>query len=112
MSDFAVVLGVIGGLSLTVTKVVDLVRNVADKGGTAPKWVWNVVAFVVGTGLCLGWQKDFAADLMRLVPALAGDTDRLSGFGGYLLSGVLLGGLSGFGHELLDALSSSAKRAS
>jgi hypothetical protein len=106
---FAAVLAIVVGLSFTVTKVVDLIRNVADKGDTFPKWVWNVVAFVVGVLLCLGWEKNFAADLMKLVPAFADDLDNLQGFTGYLLSGLVLGGFAGFGHELMDNLSSGAK---
>lgn len=112
MSDFAVVLGVVGGLALTITKVVDFIRNLPwFKGKAVGSWVWNAVAFVAGVALCLGWQKNFAGDLMRLVPALAADADHLGGFSGQLLSGLLLGGLAGFGHELLDALSGIASRA-
>jgi hypothetical protein len=107
--EFAGVIAIIFALSLTVTKVVDLIRNIADKGDIWPKWAWNVAAFAVGVAFCLGWEKSFAQDLLRLVPAFADDTDNLAGFGGYLVSGVILGGLSGFGHEFLDYLSSSAK---
>lgn len=108
MEGFAIVFAVILGLSLTVTKVVDLLRNAFDKGDTWPKWVWNVVAFVVGVALCVGWQHSFVNDLFSQVPALA--NVNLTGTLGYLLSGLILGGLSGFGHELMDALSSVANR--
>ena len=108
--EFAAVIAIVFALSLTVTKTVDLIRNLVDKGDTWPKWSWNVAALVVGIGFCLGWEKNFAQDLLRMVPAFAKDTDNLAGFGGYLLSGFILGGLSGFGHELLDYLSSGAKR--
>jgi hypothetical protein len=105
MEEFAVVLAVIGGLSLTVTKVVDLIRNLVDQNDSAPKWVWNVAAFGVGVAFCLGWEKNLTADLMRLVPALARDTDGLGGVLGQVVSGFMLGGFAGFGHELLDRLS-------
>lgn len=107
--EFAGVIAIILALSFTVTKVVDLIRNVFDTGDTAPKWVWNVAAMVVALAFCIGWEKNFAADLLRLVPAFAHDTDNLGGVSGYIVSGFVLGGLSGFGHELLDFLSSAAK---
>ncbi len=109
MLSFAAVMGIIVGLSLTVTKVVDFVRNLPwfkDKwvGG----WEWNLLAFAVGIAFCWGWQHSFVSDLFSQVPSLS--TLDLSGTWGYILSGMLLGGLSGFGHELLDALSSVANR--
>lgn len=98
--------GIIGGLALGVTKVVDFIRNLPFfKGRWVGGWQWNAAAFIVGFAMCMGWQKNFAGDLMRMVPALAADADKVTGTAGYVLSGLLLGGLSGFGHELLDALS-------
>lgn len=109
MEGFAVVFAIILGLSLTVTKVVDFVRNLPFfKGKWIGGWQWNALAFIVGVLLCLGWQHSFVNDLAHQVPALA--TVNFTGTMGYLLSGLLLGGLSGFGHELLDALSSVANR--
>jgi hypothetical protein len=110
--EFAAVLALISGLSLVITKVVDFIRNLPwFKDKFVGSWVWNAVAFVAGIALCVGWNKNFVGDLMRVVPALAGDADSLKGFSGELLSGMLLGGLSGFAHELLDALSGVASRA-
>jgi hypothetical protein len=106
--EFAGVFAIIFALSLTVTKAVDFIRNVADKDDTWPKWSWNVAAFVIGLLFCLGWQKNFAADLLSLVPAFQGDS--VNDFVGYVISGFVLGGLSGFGHEFLDALSSIATK--
>lgn len=107
--QFAAVFAVILGLSVTVTKAVDFVRNLPSfKGKWVGGWQWNAVAFVIGVGLCVGFQKDFVGDLMRAVPALAPDADKLSGQAGYVLSGVFLGALSGFGHEVLDAFSGLA----
>lgn len=105
MEGFAVVLSIIVGLSLTVTKVVDFIRNLPwFKDKFVGSWVWNAVAFVVGIALCVGWQHSFINDLAHQVPALA--TVNFTGTMGYILSGLLLGGVSGFGHELLSALSS------
>ena len=109
MEGFAVVLAVIVGLSLTVTKTVDFIRNLPwFKDKFIGSWLWNAVAFVVGLVLCVGWQHSFVNDLFSQVPALS--TLNLTGNMGYVLSGLILGGLSGFGHELLDALSSVANR--
>lgn len=109
MEGFAAVFAVILGLSFTVTKVVDLIRNLPwFKGKAVGSWVWNATAFLVGIALCVGWQHSFANDLLHQVPALS--TVNLTGNMGYALSGLILGGLSGFGHELLDALSSVANR--
>jgi hypothetical protein len=106
MEGFAVVLAVIVGLSLTTTKTVDLLRNILDKGDTWPKYVWNIAAFAVGIALCVGWQHSFVNDLFHQVPALS--QVNLDGTMGYLLSGIIVGGASGFFHELLDALSGVA----
>lgn len=114
MEAFFAVFAVIAALALTVTKVVDFIRNLPyfkNADGT-PKfvgsWLWNVVAFAVGVVICVGWQHSFANDLIHLVPALA--NWNLSNEVGYLLSGVMLGALAGVGHEILDAFSSMANR--
>jgi hypothetical protein len=109
MEGFAVVLSVIVGLSFTVSQVVAFIRNLPMfKDKYVGTWVWNAVAFVVGVALCVGWQHSFINDLVHQVPALV--TLNFTGTMGYLLSGLLLGGLSGFAHEILDALSSVANR--
>lgn len=107
MGDFLVWLGVVAALGATCTKVVDLVRNATDEDNVAPKWVWNVVALAVGLGMCLGWQIDVTAAAIKLVPALA--SARLDGVAGQAVSGLIVGGASGFFHEFFDLLSSKAK---
>lgn len=108
MDTFAGVIASLAALSLLVTKTVDLIRNFIDADGNAPKWLWNVAAFAVGVAYCLGWQVNITATVFGLVPALA--NSRLDGVAGQILSGIALGGLSGFAHELLDALSGIAER--
>ena len=109
MIGFAAPVAIIVGLALTVTKAVDFVRNLPwFKGKYVGSWVWNAVAFIFGIALCVGWQHSFVNDLFAQVPALS--QVNLGSGAGYVLSGLLLGGLSGFGHELLDALSSIANR--
>lgn len=95
----------VNALALGVTKVVDLIRNVT---GTAPKWVWNVVALGVGLVVAFGWEKDLTGAAFALVPALK--DQHVSEFLGRLLTGIVIGGAAGFWHELLDALSGVAKR--
>jgi hypothetical protein len=104
------VVAVVGALSLTVTKVVDFIRNLVDKGDTKPKWFWNVAALVVGLAFALGWQLDISEAVLKLVPALSENADRLAGISGQILSGVVIGMAAGFWHELLDALSSVANK--
>ena len=106
---FTALLASIGALSLTVTKICDFVRNALDADGNYPKVTWNVVALVAGLGLALGWQVNVAGQALALVPALA-NSGRLAGVAGQILTGLVIGGGSGFFHELLDALSGIAKR--
>jgi hypothetical protein len=107
MLEFSAFVAALGALSLTTTKVVDLIRNVFDKQGRlVGSWVWNVVAFGVGIAFCLGWQMNLGPQLLTLVPALSDHASALSGVSGQVLTGVLVGGSAGFWHELLSALSS------
>ena len=108
--DFVGLVAALGALSLTVTKIVDFFRNVLDKQDMWPKWVWNVVALVIGLVLCVGWQINLAGAASSLVPALADKASVLAGVSGQILTGVVVGMASGFWHELLDALSSVANR--
>jgi hypothetical protein len=110
MQGFAVVLAVILGLSLSVTKAVDFTRNLPwFKDKAVGSWVWNAVAFAYGLALCVGWQHSFVNDLFAQVPALA--NVNLGTNAGYVLSGLIVGGGAGFAHEVLDALSGVASRA-
>lgn len=116
MQDFAVLLGAIAALSLTVTKVVDFVRNLPyfkNPDGSAKyagSWIWNVLAVVVGLAISLGWSVNIAGDAAKLVPALAGTAENLTGTSGEILTGLVIGAGAGFFHELLDSLSSIANR--
>lgn len=101
-------LAMVGALSLTVTKVVDLVRNLIDKNDSFPKYTWNIVALVVGIGFALGWQLNIAGSVTSLIPALKNAT--LTGVSGQLLTGAVIGMASGFWHEVLDSLSSVANK--
>jgi len=95
-------------LALLVTKAVDLARNLFDKADSAPKWVWNVVAFIVGLVICLGWQFNYVTALADAVPALSGSTT-LDGVAGQIITGLSVGAMASFWHEKLDQWSSVAK---
>ena len=93
--------GVAATLGLIVTKVVDLLRNVLDPQDTVPKAWWNIASFGVGAALCCIWQVNLTT--------LPIDSD-LAKWGAFILSGLAIGGIGAGWHELLDALSASAKR--
>lgn len=81
--------------SATVTKFVDFIRNLLDKSGRAPGWVWNVVAGAAGCAIA--YQGG-----LNLLPAQQY---------GQILTGLAIGaGASGF-HEIFDLFSSKAKEA-
>jgi hypothetical protein len=88
-------------ISAMVTKLVDLVRNVADSGDTLPKWVWNIVAFGIGIVAALLGDLNALGDLVKNIDATTAQ----------VLTGLAIGGgASGF-HELFDLLSSKATAA-
>jgi hypothetical protein len=95
-------------LAIGVTKAVDTLRNLLDKDDGAPKVVWNLVALVLGLGVCLGWQFNYLSALVDAIPALANET-RLDGVAGQALTGITVGAMAGFWHEKMDQLSTTAK---
>lgn len=97
-------------LALLVTKGVDFLRNLLDKGDTLPKWLWNLVAFGLGVLLCIGWEFNLVSTLAHSIPALAENT-ALDGFWGQVVTGMAVGATAGFWHEKLDEMSSNAKLA-
>ena len=97
---------VAGPVSVAVSKVVDFIRNLFDASGTAPRFVWNIVAFVVGLGLCLGWGINVMAAVVNSIPALATNT-MLAGTAGTILTGLLVGAMAGFWHDKMKQWSGS-----
>lgn len=97
-------------LALSVTKAVDLVRSLVDPdplNPRLPKASWIVLAFALGVGLCVGWQFNLMATLAHSIPALA-NSSHLDGFAGQFLTGLSVGGMSGFWHQKLDQWHSAA----
>jgi hypothetical protein len=95
-------------LGLTVTKVVDFVRNLlGDAQANVPKWVWNVLAFVVGIIIALAFEINLIAPVVAAIPALK-DWSPDSTLA-MVLSGIGLGAVGSGWHEKLDQWSSNAK---
>lgn len=99
----------VGPMAITVTKIVDTIRNAFDSGGSAPPVVWNLTAFAVGVGVALLWQFNFVIPLLQAVPALANHTSNLEGIAGQVLTGLGIGAVASGWHEKFDELSSKAK---
>jgi hypothetical protein len=97
-----------GPVAVAVTKVIDLIRNALDGSRKAPPWLWNVLAFVVGIALCLGWDLNVFGGLLTTVPALSEST-ALTGTGGDILTGLFVGGMAGFWHDKLAQWSAARK---
>lgn len=95
-------------LAVGVTKIVDFIRNLVDATATAPRWVWNLVALVVGVAFCVGWGFNLFTPLVAAVPALK-DSHLADGVPGEVLSGIAVGAMAGFWHEKLDEWSARAK---
>jgi hypothetical protein len=93
-----------GPLAIGVTKLVDGVRNVMPGG---PKWLWNVLAFVIGILVCVLFEIDVVAALAAQVPAFADKT--LDPFVSQLITGLGVGGTASYWHERMDLASSRAK---
>ena len=96
-------------LAVGVTKLVDFIRNLFDRGNNAPAWLWNVVAMAVGILICAGWGINLLGALVATVPALA-ETDLGEGFGGTILTGIMVGGMAGFWHDKMAEWAAAHKR--
>jgi len=98
MPDFTAFLVLAVPIAVGVTKAVDLVRNAIDPNDSIPKVVWNILAFVFGVALCIGWQVNLAS-------AAGLKQSSLAGTAGQILTGLALGAMASFWHEAMDAWS-------
>ena len=88
--------------ALTITKIVDFVRNMVPKKHQASlKWLWGGAALVLGVAAAFIFEINVFADVSN---------SRAEGFLGMLLTGLGIGATGSAWHEVLDAFSSSAKR--
>ena len=77
----------------TVTKAVDFLRNAIDSGGVAPKWLWNIAAFVLG--IVAAWVGD-----LNIMPDQSV---------GQVVTGLAIGAAASGFHEVFDFFSAKAK---
>jgi hypothetical protein len=95
-------------LAVTVTKVVDFVRNLLGTGqANVPKWVWNLLALALGVIVALAFEINLIAPVAAAIPALkdwSPDSTMAE-----ILSGLAIGAMAGFWHEKMDEWSSIAK---
>lgn len=96
-------------LAVTVTKVVDLVRNLVDPTDKLPKVLWNVLALVIGVLVALGFEVNLFAPIAAAIPALKDWTPDSTM--AEILTGLSIGAMAGFWHEKMDQWSSAAKAA-
>lgn len=95
-------------LSVTVTKVVDTIRNLLGAAeANVPKVVWNLVALGVGVLLALGFEVNLFAPIAAAIPALKDWTPNSTL--AEILTGLSIGAMASFWHEKMDQWSSSAK---
>jgi len=105
MPDLVAFLVAAGPLAILVTKSVDFLRNAFDKEDKYKgSWVWNVAAFAIGAGYCLGFAVNLAATI-ALRPELA---TRLTGVWGEVLTGLAVGAVASFWHEQMSAASAKS----
>jgi hypothetical protein len=96
-------------LAVTVTKVVDLIRNLIDPNDTMPKVLWNILALVIGALMAVGFEINLLAPVAAAIPALKSwaPDDTMA----EILSGLSIGAMAGFWHEKMDEWSARAKAA-
>jgi len=88
--------------ALTITKLVDFVRNlVPKKHQESLKWLWGGGALVLGVVVAGVFEINVFADVSN------SGTER---FLGTVLTGLGMGATGSAWHEVLDAFSSSARR--
>jgi hypothetical protein len=95
-------------LAVTVTKVVDFVRNLlGESEKNVPKWVWNLLALVVGIAIALGFEINLIAPIAAAIPGLKDWSP--SSTAAELISGLSIGAMGSFWHERLSAWSAQSK---
>jgi hypothetical protein len=96
-------------LALVCEKTVSFIRNAVDSGGKFPTYVWNLLAMVVGVAMAIGWELNLAPAVLALIPHFA-TSSALDGTAGQILSGLAIGGASGFAYGILQALEATVTR--
>lgn len=107
MPEFTAFLIAVGPVALGITKLVDFVRNF-DNGDTWPKYLWILLAMVLGVATALLTGSNFADLITGLRPEVAA---KLTGTVGEVITGLAIGGTASYWHEHLDKNSMLAKQA-
>jgi hypothetical protein len=95
-------------LGVTVTKVVDFVRNLLGAAEpNVPKWVWSLLALVVGVVIALGFEINLIAPIAAAIPGLKDWTP--SSTAAEIITGLAIGAMGSFWHEKLSAWSAQSK---
>jgi hypothetical protein len=98
-------------LAVTVTKVVDTIRNLlGDAQAKVPKVVWNLLALAVGVVIAYAFEVNLLAPIAEALPGLKDWAPSSST--GMLITGLAIGAMGSFWHEKMDQWSSIAKAAS
>jgi hypothetical protein len=112
---FALIAGLVvtfGPLAIGLTKLVDGIRSIVDRTPESPwpDWVWIVVAFVIGIGVCLGFEINVADALIQSVPAFDQST-ALEGVWGSVFTGAGMAGMASYWHSSMKLKSAHAAEA-
>jgi membrane-bound ClpP family serine protease len=112
---FALIAGLVvtfGPLAIGLTKLVDGIRSIVDRTPESPwpDWVWIAVAFVIGIGVCLGFEINVADALIQQVPAFNGST-ALEGAAGSVFTGAGMAGMASYWHNTMKVKSAKAAEA-
>jgi len=106
---FTAFLVAIGPLAILVERAVTAFRlMVGTDRYMKANWIWIVLPFIVGIGLCLGWEFNLAATLAKSIPAMA-NTTRFDGTAGEILTGLAVGAVAGPWHEKIQELNTRSK---
>jgi len=87
--------------AVLITKLVDFIRNGFDPQTKWPKWSWNLAALGLGIAVALIFQVNIFANISHT---------HVQGWVGQVLTGAGIGAGGSAWHEILDTLSSSAKK--
>jgi hypothetical protein len=91
-------------LGVTVTKVVDFVRNLLGAAEpNVPKWVWSALALVV---IALSFEINLIDPIAAAIPGLNGWSP--SSTAAEIVTGLAIGAMGSFWHEKLSAWSAQS----
>jgi hypothetical protein len=87
--------------AILITKLVDFCRNAFDAHDKAPKFIWNVLALGLGIAVALIFELNMFGNVSG---------SKVQEVLGQVLTGLGMGATGSGWHEVLDALSGTAKK--